>query len=74
MNTDIPDDDQTGETYQVGVTVVQAFTVSAIPVTPGMALEPRLGRPARNRTADTLESLNNPAIPLPPAEPKDGGK
>ncbi len=74
MDTNIPDDDQTAETYQLGVTAVQAFTSPAIRVTPGMPLEPRLGRPARIRAAGSIEGLNNEAIPLPPAEPQDGGK
>jgi hypothetical protein len=35
------------ETYQEGYLPVQFFSSPAIPVTPDMKLEPRLGRPPR---------------------------
>jgi hypothetical protein len=43
----VPDPDNSAETFQEGMTPVQAFTSKAIPVLPGTPLEARMGRPAR---------------------------
>ncbi len=47
MNPTEPPFDASAETSQEGVTPVQVFSSAAIPVAPGAALGPRLGRPVR---------------------------
>ncbi len=55
MNTDNmkPDRETPAETFQEGVTPVQAFTSPALPVLPGTPLQVRLGRPIRKQTNPT---------------------
>jgi hypothetical protein len=52
------------ETYQEGVTPVQAFISPAIRVTPGMALAPRHGRPVKR---EVEQPGNTP--PAPDSQP-----
>ena len=49
MNAGNPIPEISKDTYQEGVMPVQSFTTRAIPIVPGMVLEPRLGRPNRSR-------------------------
>ncbi len=52
-------------TCHEGVTPVQFFRSPAIPVTPGMKLAPRLGRPKRELSPDEDNGLPNEK-PTPP--------
>jgi hypothetical protein len=45
MNDQQPKPERSTDTLQVGVLPVQSFTSPAIPIVPGMPLEPRYGRP-----------------------------
>lgn len=65
MTDSRPAPDDSGETYQEGVSPVQSFTTTAIPVGPHTVLEPRRGRPARKR----VEPISNP----PPANGEQSG-
>ena len=53
------------ETYQDGVTPVQAFTSLAIPVPPGATLAPRLGRPIRSGSPAGPNGAGVGAGPIP---------
>jgi hypothetical protein len=46
------------ETLQVGVMPVQSFVSEAIPVVPGMQLEPRRGRPKRPPTGQNGQAAS----------------
>ncbi len=65
MKADDPKPEPGAETYHTSP--VQSFTCRAIRVTPGMKLEPRLGRPRRT-------GLNGKKSPGAPRNPKDGKK
>jgi hypothetical protein len=57
------------ETLMVGVMPVQSFVSKAIPIVPGMVLEPRLGRPNRHRSTDQ-QNQNPPPPANGDSEPK----
>jgi len=56
------------ETFQDGVTPLQEFSGPAIEVVPGMAIVPRLGRPARGSYSDRIDRRFDER----PSEPASG--
>ena len=58
MSKIITDLDTSAETSQEGAAPVQSFSSQAIPVLPGAAVAPRLGRQARTRVEPRQEEKN----------------
>lgn len=67
MNDDKPE--SSADTFQEGVTPVQTFSSPVIPVTPGMVLEPRRGRPQRGQYSQPQDRGNGAGAFSPEHEP-----